>query len=109
MREWSACMKKSGYDYTKEDAVTDDLSKRLAKLMGSSADGMGGIFGATSANIDVPGLRKLQKDELAVAKVDWDCSIKHLGPRDEVAGRLNKEFIEQNRAALDSVRTALGG
>lgn len=106
VREWSACMKASGYRYAKEDDVTADLNRRLESIAGASAGG--GTPGAAPARIDVPGLRRLQKDELAIAKVDWDCSVKHLGPRDEAAKVLNRDFIAQNRAALDGLRKALG-
>jgi hypothetical protein len=107
VREWSACMKKSGFEYAKEEAVVSDLSARLTKILGPQQ------FGVASADsldkVDRPGLAKLQKEELAIAKVDWDCSKKHLGPRDKIAKDLNKTFIAENKASLDKLRTTFSG
>lgn len=109
VREWSACMKKGGYTYAKEDDVASDLSAKLNKVVGGSTGPLGLGGSSSAATVDTPGLRRLQKEELSIAKVDWDCSVKHLGPRDELAKQLNKEFIAQNKGALDSLRKVLGG
>jgi hypothetical protein len=106
VREWSACMKKGGFSFTKESDANDAISNRLSKILGSSNGG----FGAQDlSKVDRPGLSKLQKDELAQAKVDWECSTKHLGARNEVAKELNKLFIKDNKAALDKVKSVFGG
>lgn len=107
VREWSACMKRSGYSYAKEEDVTGDLSRRLATITGSGGP-LADVLGPAPDRIDVPGLKALQKDELAIAKVDWDCSVKHLGPRDELAKQLTKDFIDQNKTALEGLRKVLG-
>jgi hypothetical protein len=107
VREWSACLKKSGFTYAKEDDVTGDLSGRLSKIIGPTQ--FPGAPPASQDKVDRPGLAKLQKDEIALAKVDWDCSKKHLGSRDKISKDLNKAFIAENRAALDKLRTTFGG
>jgi hypothetical protein len=105
MREWSACMKKGGYTFAKEAEATDAISARLAKIVQSN----GPFGGSELSKVDRPGLAKLQKDELAQSKVDWDCSTKHLGVRNDVAKELNKAFIKDNKASLDKVKSVLGG
>ena len=106
-RDWSACMKKSGYTYTKDSDVETDLNAKLGKLYKSQP---GSILGAPDpASIDVPGLAGLKKQELATAKVDWDCSKQHLGVRDQVSAELQKKFIAENQAALAAIKLVLNG
>jgi hypothetical protein len=107
VREWSACMKKSGFSFAKEEDATADISTRLTKILGPQDFGI--TAGQSLDKVDRPGLAKLQKDELAVAKVDWDCSKKHLGARDKIAKDLNKTFIAENKATLDKFKDTLSG
>ena len=109
MRDWSACMKKGGFTYTKDGDVRADLNARLAKLSGSSTRGQGGALFGGNDSIDVPGLKKLQTDELALSKVDWECSKTDLGVRDKVARELRKTFIDENKAALEPLKKVFGG
>ena len=109
MRDWSACMKKGGFTYTKDGDVAADLNARLAKLSGAAGPGQGGALFGGNANIDTPGLKKLQTDELALSKVDWECSKTHLGVRDKVAKDLRKTFIDENKAALEPLKKVFGG
>lgn len=110
MRDWSACMKKAGFSYSKEEAIIADLAKRLAAVgVRGALDGGNPLGTETERSIDRPGLSKLQKYELAIAKVDWACSKKHLGVREKIARDVNKTFIADNKLALDKVRTVFGG
>ena len=99
MREWSGCMKSAGFSYAKDTDVEPDIAKRLAKVVPS----------ASTATLDTTALIKLQKVELTTAKSDWDCSKKHLGIRDKVASQLNKTFVTQNKAVLETVRAVIAG
>lgn len=106
-REWSACMKKSGYTYAKDTDVQEDLNGRMAKLFKNQSGSL--LGGADLSSIDVPGLTALKKQELATAKADWDCSKKHLGVRDEISADLQKKFIADNQAALAAFKKVLEG
>lgn len=107
MRDWSGCMKKSGYTYAKDADVPTAFSKKLSALK-TAPSGPAQLLGAPQV-IDTPGLKKLQKEELATAKADWECSTKHLGARDKVAKQLRKDFFEQNKAALEPLKKIFGG
>jgi hypothetical protein len=109
MREWSACMKKGGFTFTKDADAQEAINGRMGKLMGAAGAGPGAIFSSGAAKIDEPGLKTLQKDELAQSKADWDCSSKHLGVRAKVAKDLRKQFIAENKTALEPLKKVFGG
>jgi hypothetical protein len=106
MRDWSACMKKGGYTYTKDTSVPEEFSTKLGKLYSSPPSILGT---ADSSSIDVAGLESLKKLELSTSKVDWDCSKQHLGVRDQIASELQKKFIDENKAALNDFKKVLDG
>jgi hypothetical protein len=100
MREWSSCMKKSGYSYTKDTEVEPGLNLRFQKLFAKQS-----IAGGPDLDsVDVAGLNKMKIDERAIAKADWDCSKKYLAIRDKTQATLEKKFIEENRPALDAIK-----
>ena len=100
MREWSSCMKKSGYTYAKDTAVEPALIERFQKLFAKQSV----AGGPDLDSIDVAGLNKMKTDERAIAKADWDCSKKHLAIRDKTQATLEKKFIEENRPDLDRIK-----
>lgn len=104
MRDWSACMKKSGYSYTKDGDVEPDLTGKLTKLYKAPPTPFGT---PDNSSIDTPGLTALKKQELAIAKIDWDCSKKHLAERDRVKAELEKKFIAENQAGLNDFKKVL--
>lgn len=100
MRDWSGCMKKSGYTYNKDTDVEPALSARFQKLFAKQS-----IAGGPSLDsVDVAGLDKMKNDERAIAKTDWECSTKFLAIRDKTQAALEKKFIAENRPALDDVK-----
>lgn len=106
MRDWSGCMKKSGYTYVKDSDVGTDLQSKLTKLYKTPPSGLGAPDNST---IDTPGLAALKKQELATAGVDFDCSKKYLPVRDQVSGELQKKFIAENQAGVDQFKKVLSG
>jgi hypothetical protein len=124
--KWSACMKQGGHTYAKPDDIYQDLQNRMTVLQGGDpndigrpgaplvatsaapasastiADGPipieGGGIG-TGGNYHEPDpaeLKKLQTDELAIAKVDADCTKKHLEKvRKQVEQELYDQIIQQ--------------
>jgi hypothetical protein len=123
--KWSACMKQGGYTYAKPDDIFQDLQNRMTVLQGGDPTdfGRGGpVASATTAapasasTIDGPipiegegigtggnyhepdpaALKKLQADELAIAKVDADCTKRHLEKvRKQVEQELYDQIIQQ--------------
>jgi hypothetical protein len=100
MREWSSCMKQSGYTYAKDTEVEPALNLRFQKLFAKQSI----AGGPDLESVDVAGLNKMKTDERAIAKADWDCSKKHLAVRDKTQAALEKKFIEENRPQLDSIK-----
>jgi hypothetical protein len=100
MREWSACMKKSGYAYAKDTDVEADLTTKLTQLFSAQT----ALGNPDPASVDVAGLTKLKAVERQTAKADWDCSKAHLGPRDKVATQLEKKFIADNQPLINELK-----
>jgi hypothetical protein len=79
---WSDCMAADGYDYTRPDQVTDDLTQRLDAIAQ-------GQDPATLSGPDLDALRELQGEELAVAALLASCEEEHIEPVQEaVEGEL---------------------
>lgn len=68
---WSKCMKAAGYNYIEDqDEIIGEYEERLDKLLdGDDPDSLTGERAAA--------LKKLQKEEIAVALADLDCQLKH--------------------------------
>lgn len=111
MKKWSACMKEKGFTYAKDSDVPGDISNRLSKITGTGGPG-GGLFGGGAfdpAKIDKAALTKLQKEEIATATQDFECTEKHLGLRKALKRDLDRDFITANQAAVDGFRDKLNG
>jgi hypothetical protein len=111
MKEWSACMKEKGFSYAKDGDVGPALIARLTKITGG-AGGPADLFGGGAldpAKIDKVALTKLQKDEIATAVRDFECTEKKLGVRKALKRDLDRDFITANQAAVDGFRDTLNG
>ncbi len=112
MKQWSACMKEKGFAYAKDGDVPGDISTRLAKITGGAGTGGGGPFGGSSldpAKVDKPGLAKLQKEEIATAVRDFECTEKHLKVRKTLKRDMDRDFITANQSDVDGFRDAING
>lgn len=102
-RDWSDCLAAAGhpgYEH-KGDPMTDftDRYGALARPETAPADG------AEAADVDEAALSALQEEEIAVAVADLDCA--ESSHYDEVLAaeqqRLDQDFVDRNRAALDAL------
>jgi hypothetical protein len=112
MKQWSACMKEKGFTYAKDGDVPGDISTRLGKITGGAGAGGGGPFGGPALDptkVDKAALSKLQKEEIATAVRDFDCTEKHLKIRKTLKRDLDRDFITANQAAVDGFRDTLNG
>jgi hypothetical protein len=112
MKQWSACMKEKGFAYAKDSDVPGDISTRLAKITGGAGASGGGPFGGPTLDplkVDKAALSKLQKEEIATAVRDFDCTEKHLKIRKTLKRDLDRDFITANQAAVDGFRDTLNG
>ncbi len=114
MKKWSSCMKQSGFTFAKDSDVPGLFSKRFQTLLvavGVNDSGLAGTFGvdnsAKLSKVDKVALTKLQKDEVATAISDVECTAKNLKVRDEVKKKLDQAFIATNEATLSSARDKL--
>lgn len=114
MKKWSGCMKQSGFTFAKDSDVPASFSKRFQTLLvavGVNDSGLAGTFGvdnsAKLSKVDKVALTKLQKDEVATAVSDVECTAKNLKVRDEVKKKLDQAFIATNEATLSSARDKL--
>jgi hypothetical protein len=114
--KWSVCMKQGGFTYAKPDDIFQSLQNRMTVLQGGDPNDVGGgpvvattaAPASTGAPIPIEGggigtggnyrepdpveLKKLQADELAIAKVDAGCTKKHL---DKVRKQVEQELYDQ--------------
>jgi hypothetical protein len=112
MKQWSGCMKEKGFSYAKDGDVPGDISSRLGKITGGAGAGGGGPFGGPALDptkVDKPALAKLQKEEIATAVRDFECTEKHLKIRKTLKRDLDRDFITANQAAVDGFRDTLNG
>jgi hypothetical protein len=111
MKQWSSCMKEKGFTYAKDSDIQGDLAGRLTKITGAGV-GLGPLAASPAVEpkkIDRAALSKLQKEEIATAVRDFECTEKHLKVRNEIKRDLDRDFITANQSAVDGVRDALGG
>jgi hypothetical protein len=111
MKKWSSCMKEQGFAFAKDSDVPGTFRKRFQTLLstvGVADTGFGAGFGvdnsAKLSKVDKVALTKLQKDEVATAVSDSDCTTKHLKVRNEVKKKLDQAFIASNEATLSATR-----
>jgi hypothetical protein len=112
MKKWSACMKEKGFTYAKDSDVPGDISKRLGTVTGGAGAGGGGPFGGPALDptkIDKKALSQLQKDEIATATRDFECTEKNLKIRKTLKRDLDRDFITANQSAVDGFRDAING
>ena len=92
---WSRCMAEAGHRYERPQDIVADLMARMAKLSGAASSGSGPV---RPPDPDDPGLVDLQREELALAGADDECSDRTR--RGEVARRVRAEaerrFLEDN-------------
>jgi hypothetical protein len=102
--KWSTCMTRAGFEYESNEDIYTDLQKRLDELMGNSPgaslEGDGAVvfdtapggFDRSAPSYDKKALKKLQAEELAIARADQACLKKHI---DKVREALEAEIVEQ--------------
>ncbi|NQX33673.1 hypothetical protein [Herbiconiux sp. VKM Ac-2851] len=105
-RRWSDCLATAGHPgYAHRADPMTDFSDRYSAL---ARPGEPPVDGAAPGSVDQAALDALQEEEIAVAVADLDCAAStHYD--DLLAAeqqRLDQEFVDRNRAALDSLVAA---
>jgi hypothetical protein len=111
MKAWSGCLKQGGYSFADDTKAQDAINAEFTKLLsaGGNGPGAGGGLASIGSGIDVTALRALQKKEIAQAKVDYACTVKHLQARDKLLIAEEAKLIEKNRPILEDARDLLAG
>lgn len=85
-------MKNHGFDaFSSVASIEDEIASRLA------------VLGPTPKQRD---LAKLQKLELEVSSMDFDCGVLTLGTLTEVENELAEKFIRKNKEELGRLPNA---
>lgn len=107
-RRWSDCLATAGHPgYAHRADPMTDFSDRYGAL---ARPGEPPADGAAGADVDQAALDALQEEEIAVAVADLDCAAS-TDYDDLLAAeqqRLDQEFVDRNRAALDALVAAHG-
>jgi len=106
---WSSCMAQAGFQYDEPEDIDTDLFSSMEKIVGP----LPGQFATGPAPGEKPrpynhaALAKLQREEVAIAKSDHACELKHITPVEEkVAPQYSAEFQRTNRALISQVKPA---
>ena len=107
IQAWTACMAKAGYRYEDPDDIDSDLFARLEKIVGPVPGqfATGPPPGEKPRPYDHAALAKLQRDEVAVARADYDCERKHITPVESVVRpQYEAQFRRDNQALIRQVK-----
>ncbi|MHB8669190.1 MAG: hypothetical protein ACYDAD_01295 [Acidimicrobiales bacterium] len=108
-QDWSQCMQKAGFRYTKPGKIKKDLKKKLKAIVGSSPTTT--VASATAPAPPAPAydhaaLAALQKEEMSISAADLACNTK-VGlktKKDAVQREYEAAFRQQNAPLLAKVK-----
>ena len=89
---WSRCMAAAGYDFERPEDIPPALFERMNELMRPDGDV------PRPPDPDDPALAELQRDELAMARADDECSARtgRGAVAEEVRAEAERRFLEEN-------------
>lgn len=105
--KWAGCMAEAGYRYEEPDEIDGDLQKRAEKIVGplSGPFATGPAQGEKRRPYDRGALAKLQREEVAIARADYDCELKHITPVESVVRpQYEARFREQNQGLISQIK-----
>ena len=107
IERWSRCMAEAGYRYEEPEAIDSDLFERMEKIVGP----LPGQFATGPAAGEKPRpynrarLAALQHQEVAIARADHRCELKHITPVEEkVAPQYTDEFRRKNAELISRLK-----
>jgi hypothetical protein len=109
---WSKCMAEAGFQYEEPEAIDSDLFTRMEKIVGP----LPGQFATGPPPGEKPrpynhaALRKLQREEVAIARADSRCERSEITPVEEdVTPEYNEDFRRRNEALMSRVKPPPNG
>jgi hypothetical protein len=109
IENWSRCMAAAGYQYEEPEAIDSDLFERMEEIVGPLPGqfATGPAAGEEPRPYDRAELAKLQQEEVAIARADHRCELKHITPVEEkVTPQYSKDFLRQNENLISRVKPA---
>jgi hypothetical protein len=104
---WTSCMAKAGYQYEDPDEIDSDLTKRMERIVGP----LPGPFATGPAGAAKPppynhaALARLQHDEVAIARTDFNCERKYITPvEDVVRPQYEAQFRQRYQGLISQVK-----
>jgi hypothetical protein len=107
IEKWSGCMALAGFRYEEPEDIDGDLFGRMEKLVGPIPGqfATGPPAGETARSYDRGALRRLQREEVAVARADYRCELKNITPVENVVRpEYEEQFRRQNASLLNQIK-----
>ena len=107
IERWSNCMAESGFQYEEPEAIDSDLFERTEKIVGPLPGqfATGPPAGEKPQPYSQAKLAALQQEEVAIARADHRCELKHITPEEEkVAPQYSEEFRKQNAELISRLK-----
>ena len=100
-------MSEAGFEYPEPEAIDSDMFGRMEAIVGP----LPGQFATGPAPGERPrpynrrALAKLQRDEVAIARADFECEEQNITPvEEEVAPQYAEEFRRENEGLISQVK-----
>jgi hypothetical protein len=109
IESWSKCMAAAGYHYEEPEAIDSDLFERMEKIVGPLPGqfATGPPAGEKPRPYDRAKLADLQQEEVAIARADHRCELKHITPVEEkVTPQYSEDFLRENENLISRVKPA---
>lgn len=107
LERWSECMAPQGYRYEDPDEIDGDLFERMERIVGPLPGqfATGPAPGQKAQPYDRAALAALQRDEVAIARADYACELKHIEPVESVVRpQYEAKFRERNAGLIGHVK-----
>lgn len=107
IERWSRCMAENGFQYEEPEAIDSDLFERTEKIVGPLPGqfATGPPAGEKPQPYNQAKLTALQREEVAIARADNRCELKHITPEEEkVAPQYSDEFRRQNADLISRLK-----
>jgi hypothetical protein len=107
VEKWTNCMAAAGFRYDDPDAIDADLTKRMERIVGPLPGpfATGPADGAKPPPYDHAALHVLQRDEVSIARADYDCERKDITPVETVVRpQYEAQFRVRNQSLINQIK-----
>ena len=107
VEKWTNCMADAGFRYDDPDAIDSDLTKRMERIVGPLPGpfATGPADGAKPPPYDHAALHALQREEVSIARADYDCERKDITPVESVVRpQYEAQFRVRNQSLISQVK-----